>query len=455
MPTFSSIGLHPDLQHCLFSESISTTSFSPLENASLDVTEVERADDGSSHRSFFPISTPLALLNLHPKQAIFRIVRKDPRRLSIEQVQRLRYEVASALLQQSQGEHHRQLIREHNDDNPFDTRLEGYEMNADMRVSTQFMGMISAYELFGLELHRSQWKCLSTGCRALDLLFHRFRPPPTSLLFDSMQDRSCDDVGGIPFGYITQLSGPPASGKTQLMLSVLSQPDALIYHTWYLCSGANSAMVTAQRLHDICVAVHSFPATVLEHTTIATVNNEYQVLQRLQELESNLLFRHDDEQHFSFFGKPIVLVIDSCSGCLGTNDANLVQLVGTTLRRMTRQHHLATILINGTVSNHFTKHSSTSVQPLPHPKRTKPALVRSWNETVPDINLWLDPVIPFRAQNPNTIVNPKHPIVYPASIIRVTMTQHPGMNSTIVEEPVTSASFLIGAGGISDLPSSS
>ena len=452
----------------MVSESISISHASPcMENRNLQENIDPSASGTNNHpsHSYFPIASPLVLLNLNPKQPIFRLVRDDQtRKFSFDQVQRLRYEVASALIQHAKGEKYRRRIREHN--RTYDSKGSRSDGTAAASPDTQFVGMISAYELFALELHRSQWKGLSTGCQDIDLLFKRFHPPSSPLMLGSwtkndqstmrhhVNDRNCEGRG-IPFGYITQLSGPPTSGKTQLVLSVISQPVRNWYHTWYMCSGTNNAISTAQRLQDICVAQKvSNPATLLERTTITTVNNAHQVLQRLQELESNFLLPSKDTN--SFFGKPVLLVLDSCSACLGADEANLVHSVQTTLRRMTQQHHMAVILINGTVSNHFsTTSTSSSSLVLPH-ARTRPALGRSWNDTVPDISVWLEPatMTPLPIQNPiqGTYEDLKHPTLNLSPIIHATMTRYPRMNPTAAE-PIITACFAIGAGGISDLPS--
>ena len=98
-------------------------------------------------------------------------------------------------------------------------------------------------------------------------------------------------AGGIPFGYLTQFSGPPASGKTQLALHLAAAaqtntPTPQQHHTrrcWYITSSVVQPL--AQRLAELCQNNYA----VLEGTVFCTATDEYQVLAHLAALESELI----------------------------------------------------------------------------------------------------------------------------------------------------------------------
>jgi hypothetical protein len=525
----------------------------------------------SRHRSYHTVPTPLALLNRNPKQPLFRLidVSKDESQapndtnddqvqplqstpskvqvqaIPIHHVRQLRYDVAVALIQHTKAEQYRVWVvqnqhspvghatvlderqppqkrpclyhpPDHDDD---DQQQKQQQINLQ---SNKFVGMVSAYDLLTTqELYLSKWKFLSTSCNELDSMIYtivqHFQPPSTLLScftkFTSTEHDINTIAGGIPFGYVTQISGPPSSGKTQLVLSMIARSSSnaagttttpttstALHRTWYMCSANTSTIQTAQRLNELCMP--SNRDDILQCTTFTSVSDDYQVLQRLFELESYLIQNnHSSQKEPSAMSKPVLLVIDSCSGCLrtATNDTNsknnydnnhsaLLRTVGTTIRRMTRQYHLATILINGTVSNHH--HDLLPNQPinippgdqnsissshmlskhhLPDPsshpqvslpstvqyRTTKPALGYRWNDTVPDLCLWFHAattIAPWHVSS-TSAADRVHKKIHSA-IIHVTLVRHPWRNqsTTTTEDPPTSASFVIGTRGISDVP---
>lgn len=352
-------------------------------------------------------------------------------------------------------------------------------------------------------LAETRARAIPTGCSHLDKLlqFSAFHPETLRVLSDEMNDTllpSCVAAeGGVPFGYVTQLSGPPASGKTQLALTLacsnrrntnnhtaLSSASAAsathkrLHRTWYICSSKSSCIAHSQRLWELCQPHTS----ILERTMFCSATNDFEVLRRLAELESELQLQAQEKQYGnennndfndnSSSWAPILLVLDSCSGCLAMSttggskaDGALLETVASTIRRLTRQYCLATVLINGTVSNFISSSSpaaaaadgnlsnttitssddhlryanairrpydkSTASNMLYVPVGTKPALGRRWNNAVADIALWFEPPMVERR----------------GMEIRVVLERHTGKPT----EVGAGCSFAIAALGIQDV----
>jgi hypothetical protein len=188
---------------------------------------------------------------------------------------------------------------------------------------------------------------------------------------------------GMSFGQILQISGPPGTAKTQLAFQLACSPG--LEETWYICSSSPNLT----RLWDIS---HQ-SGRVLQRTKCTMATDEFQLLSRLAEFEASIERRTTS-------WKPLLLVIDSCSECMSSENSEFVVMIGQTIRRLTRQYMLATILINGTVSNHHRKVGKTATasttmttihdgEPSSSFRSHKPALGRAWR-AVSDIHIWLE-----------------------------------------------------------------
>jgi hypothetical protein len=359
MPTFSSIGIHPELGKRLVTES----------------------RNSEEHQL---VTTPQALLSRNPGQ--LRLLNEDgctSRPLAVQQVLKLRYEVATALIAQTKTGARLQRIRPDQDEE--DTEHPGTLHSPAKKQRLTIPGTVSVLELLRYdessmntptshgEMHMP---VLRTGCRKLDeIVALPVQYCKVSTRMDILS--SSPAATGIPFGYVTQFAGPPATGKTQLALQLAATATDL-HQTWYICSSTPPV----QRLWELCH--HNY--AIMQRTVFCHATDDYQVLKRLAELESHLLEHQQTNEDQYARWKPVLLVLDSCSGCLAAagdnNDDSLLMTVAVTIRRLTRHYSLTTILINGTVSNR----DATATQKRP----IKAALGHRWNNTVADIALWFE-----------------------------------------------------------------
>lgn len=362
MPTFSSIGIHPLLRQRLVTESI-------------------HAED---HQF---VTTPQALLSRNPGQ--LRLLHEDGRSsrpIATPLVLKLRYEVATALISQTKTGDRCQRVRNHNtctrDEGDSERRHDPWpSATTTKQPKLTIPGTVTIWELLRCRHTavtatngKMRTPVLRTGCHQLDELVAL--PAPYRKVSTGMNSLPCCSAPatGIPFGYVIQVAGPPATGKTQLALQLATAED--LHQTWYVCSSTPQV----QRLWEL----GHHDNAILQRTVFRTATNDYQVLQRLAELEVYLIEQH---RHDYFDWKPVLLVLDSCSGCLSPPTENegdsLLMTVAATIRQLTRHYNLATVLINGTVSNRDT---TVAIQ-RPH----KAALGHRWNNSVADIALWFEP----------------------------------------------------------------
>jgi hypothetical protein len=218
------------------------------------------------------------------------------------------------------------------------------------------VGALTALDLCRYQeyLHEARPAGIPTHSRQLDDLLAF---PPES---------NCSTCGGLPFGYVTQVTGPPATGKTQLALGVAAQHAADSGKVFYLASGFGhgTLLPLVRRLQHFCTA-NNFQ-NVIQNVTFATVNDGYEALTALEQVA--------DE-------KRILVILDSASGCLsadlyasGDGDAGLMlsQWVAHTLRRVARHNGAAVLVTNGTVSGEGSG--------------VKPAMGQAWYAA--DVALW-------------------------------------------------------------------
>lgn len=433
MPTFRSIAIHPELRTRL-------------------VTESSLQEDGRVQRPQ-PVETPQALLSRNPTQ--LRLLDRETgtsKPISTLQVRKLRDDVAHALISQSRSgkrvKRLRQVVQEHFVDGD---EGEGIENVGDKsRVSESSLaieGFASVLDLVRYEALQHSKDAnmphqLSTGCQALDTMLAL--PPEYAAVSTqmSMHDASIPTplhLAGIPFGYVTQLSGGPASGKTQVALQIAAR-QGITASTWYLCSSAAAASY-ARRLDQL---VRENPAGsspgVLDRTLFRTVTDEYKVLSALADLEAVLLAQEDSTTadptntesdisiHLPCQEKPSLLIIDSVSGCLSTENDDVMTIVALTLKRLARQNGLAVVVTNGTVSDR----SDSSA------RSNKAALGRAWKSAA-DIHVWFEALAVAPIGEDNIVVQAR-------------LDQHPAKRCFAKDDDPVVCNFCITPSGVQEIP---
>jgi KaiC/GvpD/RAD55 family RecA-like ATPase len=440
MPTFRSIGIHPELRTRLVTES------------SLP------EEDGRVQQRPQPVETPQALLSRNPTQ--LRLLDRETgasKPISTLQVRKLRDEVAHALISQSRSgkrvKRLRQVVQEHfvDGDNEFEDIEHAGDKCRVSEPSIAIEGFASVLDLVRYEaLQRSKDDAnsmphhqLSTGCQALDTMLAL--PPEYTTISTQMPMHDSTipttiPLAGIPFGYVTQLSGGPASGKTQVALQIAAR-QAASASTWYLCS-TSSAASYAKRLDQL---VRKHPAAsspgVLDRTLFRTVTDEYKVLSALADLEAVLLHQEDtttadptNEEsdigiHLPCQEKPSLLIIDSASGCLSTENDDVMTKVALTLKRLARQNGLAVVVTNGTVSDR----SDSSA------RSNKAALGRAWKSAA-DIHVWLEALVVAPISGDENIV------------VQARLDQHPAKRCFAKDDDPVVCTFCITPSGVQEIP---
>ena len=205
----------------------------------------------------------------------------------------------------------------------------------------------------------------------------------------SSSSSSAGGGGGIPFGQITELSGKPSSGKTQLALSITAHAVVVNkLQVKYLLGGGSSRIAISRRLFAVCLALvrsrlhqqqqqqrqqqqpgeggnnnnndgkrtimmmiidkeaKSIAFKCMERVTIAIVPDAYSLLGTLAQIENDeQVMMKQHHHHDDNNNQGTLVVVDSISGCLGhhiysdlTVGASLSNQVLLTLRRMTRSY---------------------------------------------------------------------------------------------------------------------
>lgn len=339
MPTLRSIGVHPDLRKRLVVASISTTTGNDEEG-------------DSQQQNLIPITTPNALLSVHQMRLAEDETLSASKAIANPQAESLRYDVAIAMLLQSNTGRHWKRIAKAQENNLSDDRSPGQRDDTDSLFPT----VLELLQYHHPEsLNRIE---LRIGCPSLDRAialppeFAACSLSPTTLVSDEQQL-------GIPFGFITQFTGPPGGGKSRLARHLgvsCAQQGGL---TWWIYSGALPHLV---RTTD----------EVLERIFLVPAMNSFELLARLAELESLLVGATVGDT-----GSPTLLIVDSCSVCLGAvEDESMYATVFLEIKRLTREYELATVLMNGTVADRQLG-------------GRKPALGQFWSGTA-DISVWLE-----------------------------------------------------------------
>ncbi|KAM7139955.1 DNA repair protein RAD51 homolog 4 isoform 1-T1 [Macrochelys suwanniensis] len=217
-------------------------------------------------------------------------------------------------------------------------------------VRRVLLAQFSAFPVNGADLYeelKSSTAILSTGIKSLDTLL------------DS----------GLYTGEVTELTGAPGSGKTQVCLSIaMSTSHDLKQNVLYVDSTAG---FTASRLLQLAQARtgdEEEQVEALQRIQVARVFDVYKLLDVLQELRCSVC-----QQVLSASGPVKVLVVDSASAVicplLGGRQAEglaLMMQLARELKTLARELSMAVV-----VTNHVTRDSSSG--------HLKPALGRSWS----------------------------------------------------------------------------
>lgn len=277
----------------------------------------------------------------------------------------------------------------------------------------------------GNENEAQQQPIIVGAVSALDLCrYHEFLHPgdqPAGIATHSRRlddllafppEFKCSSIGGLPFGYVTQVSGPPASGKTQLALRLAAEHAARGGKVLFLASGYGhgTLLPLVRRLQHFCDKQNF--QNILQNVTFVTVNNGHEALAAMEQVEETTRG---------------LLILDSASGCLsadlyaaGDGDAGkaLAQKVAYSLKRIARHNGAAVFVTNGTVS------ADVGV---------KAAMGQAWYAA--DISLWFQTLLGPETAN-------KH--------ILATLEYHPakGCKQKAVED--RSVDIVISSAGITD-----
>jgi len=406
MPTFQSIGIHPELRSRLVTE--------------------RRGQEGGDQQ---PVETPQALLSRHPTS--LRLLDRQTgtsKAISLSKATKLREDVAHALIARSNfGKYVRSVqdvVRE-NDQG----EKEVFESDSSINID----GCLSSLDLVRFELFKQQkcvFPCLSTGSSALDQMLAL--PPEYTAISTQINIGTGETSYGLPFGHVTQFSGPPASGKTQLALQLAASP--LCIQCWYLCSNA-AIRSYVQRLLRLMQS-SSNQKEILDGIKFCTVTDEYQLLACLADVEASLRQRNQvsmqgdsNDSTQDYVCTPTLLILDSASGCLSSENDVLLQKVSSTIKRMARQFSVAVVVANGSV---------TKSDAEPNARQSKPALGRSWKAAA-DIHVWLEALAP-RSSDGSMVVQAK-------------LDKHPAKSCSEDDSSPLVSSFLISASGIRDVSS--
>jgi Rad51 len=207
-----------------------------------------------------------------------------------------------------------------------------------------------------------------------------------------------DENPGLSFGNITELTGPPSSGKTQVAIALAAQHAGEGGKVFFMASGFGHGTIVplARRLSQYTNKENY--QRILNNVQFTPIVNGYIALAFLLQLEEDYI--HDDDSN----SKGYLLVLDSVSGVLsgdlyssGEQDLGTViaYQLALQLKGMVRNYNMAVLVVNGTVSGQ---------------NGSKPALGQIWRAA--DIQLWLEIVNTSNKKSLSKIIGvrlKKHP----------------------------------------------
>ena len=143
------------------------------------------------------------------------------------------------------------------------------------------------------------------------------------------QNPLTDTTAGLALGYVTQVCGPPSTGKTQLALQIVALANQT--QCWYLTDTC-VVQPLVLRLRDL-VVVADQPATRLAGTTFWPFQDDYELFQRIA---------HWKDTEWTKGGRHL-LVVDSLDN-LETEDIPALRM---TLKHLARTMGNVAILLLG------------------------------------------------------------------------------------------------------------
>ena len=361
-----------------------------------------RPDDDltSTNPPFIPVTTPAALLS-RPIQSLSRAL--DVTRSNLRDI---RAGVADALISDECIGHSGAVqIAEwngrllHQEFSRNDRSGQGDDENVfhrELRPPQLTVGSISALEMAA---HSSDIKIqhISTGSRGFDRLLASNIDLNMKLAYPfNASIRNDANAGGVPFGMVTEVVGPPSSGKTQFCISVVSNTvQEVIYVT------SVNVQSISRRLFSLCMErarteekaneqdAKQLAEKQMGRILLVRVSNGYELLALLAKTERQIMESKRPST---------LLVIDSISSIIGHHlsslkaGAALINQVGLALKRIARgldsrfdsngtRQRFGVLVVNGTVSRQETFDG----------KRNKPAMGRYWHAS--DIELWMEEVL--------------------------------------------------------------
>ena len=323
-----------------------------------------------------PIQTPLALLARDSTSTAGQL------KVPISSWNEVRAHVADAILRQASTGKLRKRTASQQDD--------GYENG---NFSTLMIGSISALDFWRNSQISSLCPLMIPGCPTLNTWFSH--------------------------SHLTQITGSPSSGKTQLCLSLaiswvkqnmaISQepkPQKVPLRTVLYITTSAPPTALARRLRQLAIGgaspgddlsygqTHHQQRQMLNHIEFMVLSTPHQLLATLQQLMEDYTIPCDGDSSEPS-PKSLLVILDSISGCLGgCNDWNLISQIAVSLKHLVHFSHdsstrrdgdgrnfeLQLVMTNGTTSS------------------GDAALGPTWSSRVPEAHIRLRLVEPQRVQ---------------------------------------------------------
>jgi len=328
---------------------------------------------------------------------------------------------------------------------------------------------------------------LSTGSLALDTLLGIPMDLVTSLS-SSMPRHFCIPIttspAGLPWGHIIQCTGPSATGKTQLALSLAASAATSTRNhrgcgVLYLASAAGHGslrpLATRLKQYGQGLTTHrSGWLDMMNRVTFQVVHDGHELLTCLAELEESFLNNDNSNnssnnnnnssstepmQQQQQYNNIRLVILDADSGCLSAEDEILLQRVALRLKILCRQYHLVIWINNASMTvtttneyeqnqqnyrnsnrdsigsmvdgNFYNNNDSHAIGSTTGIAKRKAALGVAWNSRVADIHISLErlPMIKHHRTGQLQLQEQKHQHQQPQkeneTVIRATLEAHP------------------------------
>lgn len=472
MPTLRQVNIHPQTREKLSSglkrKSSTLSSSSSTSNCIELPTDNDKNPAAASLgvSSFVPIRTPSALLSRDPTKLSTDL------NTSLHDIHTLRVSVAREIISNSYSGHARnaadvaaevtefccinndaatneqQETKEHvfTRSKPF---ISGAITALDMCAHARYIKTVSSRcnnkrDSVSNQQHSNYLTCIRTGSDAIDTLLapdhsyssfdggwsmpHPFEGEYLMSSYSSASQSGCER--GVPFGMVTEFSGPPSSGKTQLVLSIVTNAVMMNGLKVHYISGGNSRRAVARRLfamfnefarsqnstkHGQMMTEDQLKSIALKKLNcvqISSVPDAYSLLAVLVQINAEEVSCQTDNEISKKCNliNGTLLIVDSVASCLGHHLASdtgaaLASQVASTLRDMVRTHdgrlrmsssihipkheqnsqlrRFAVVVTNGSVARR-----SSDQDPRGNHTQHQPAMGQYWH--VSDVGIWLE-----------------------------------------------------------------